>query len=87
MAFHEGEECPVGPRNSTVVFECGPEDKLLSVSEPSVCVYEGLFSTPSVCQPADLRKKHEELLEAAAAAGLTYEIGQTTKEILADGWQ
>lgn len=31
MSFTNGDDCPVGRRNASVVFECGEEDRLLSV--------------------------------------------------------
>ena len=87
MDFQEGEACLSGPRNATIVFECGREDKLIEVNEPSVCVYMARFSTPSACQPEALRKMHEDLVVAAEKAGLPYEMGEQTKQILADGWR
>ncbi|CAM9519084.1 unnamed protein product [Choristocarpus tenellus] len=30
---------------------CGPEDRLLGVSEPETCAYIGTFETPAACVP------------------------------------
>mmetsp|Transcript_63227 Transcript_63227/g.173647 ORF Transcript_63227/g.173647 Transcript_63227/m.173647 type:complete len:301 (-) Transcript_63227:368-1270(-) len=83
MRFGNGEVCDgVGPRSATVLFACGEEEKMLSVSEPSTCTYEGVFSTPSACDPEALRRKDEGLQQMARAAGLPYEMGAEARAIL-----
>ena len=55
MKFNKGTKCWNGPqRSATVEMVCGPEDELLSVSEPETCEYVLVLSTPSVCTEADL---------------------------------
>ena len=50
MVFHNGEKCWNGPKRSlTVELRCAAEEKVLSVREPSMCVYEMVFATPSKC--------------------------------------
>jgi len=82
MAFGDGEPCDGAPRKARVAFQCGEEDKLLRVEEPSVCEYAATFSTPSACSTAAVRVLHSELAAAAAAAGLPYEPDQAVKELL-----
>ncbi|KAL1499667.1 hypothetical protein AB1Y20_011864 [Prymnesium parvum] len=82
MAFTNGALCMGEPRNATVLMTCGQEDKLLSVSEPTTCVYEGLFSSPSACEIEALRAKHTQLEEAARAAGLPYEPSENLRDLL-----
>jgi hypothetical protein len=86
MAFSDGEACGGRPRSARVHFECGEEDKLLSVSEPATCAYEALFATPSVCSTEQIRKQHEELEAAAKAAGLVYRPDHDVKKLLGMTW-
>lgn len=39
-----------------VIVECGYEDKIVSVSEPTTCVYEILLKTPCECSDELLDK-------------------------------
>lgn len=82
MLFGDGEACNGVPRKASVRFSCGAEDALQAVSEPSMCVYEATFATPSACATDDLRAKHEELSKAAAEAGLPYEPSATLRGLL-----
>ncbi|XP_014666333.1 PREDICTED: LOW QUALITY PROTEIN: glucosidase 2 subunit beta-like [Priapulus caudatus] len=41
--------CMNKERQSKIVFECGVEDKVLSVSEDEKCIYEFHMSTPAAC--------------------------------------
>ena len=82
MAFGNGEACDKTPRTARVRFECGEEDTLISVTEPSTCAYLATFSTPSACSTAAVRERHEELAAAAAAAGLPYEPDAAVKSLL-----
>ena len=36
-------------RSLDVIFECGTEDDIVQVSEPSMCQYMMTFRTPLVC--------------------------------------
>lgn len=51
MKFTDGEHCWGGPHRSTEAHVvCGPETKLLSVEEPSMCTYKMVLQTPAVCE-------------------------------------
>ena len=53
--FTNGQRCYNGPsRSMEVELVCGVEDKILDVSEPSVCEYKAMFSTPAACTKAML---------------------------------
>ena len=55
--FINGQRCYNGPsRSMEVEFVCGVEDKILDVSEPSICEYKATFSTPAACTKASLVK-------------------------------
>lgn len=82
MAFDGGEDCNGTPRKAAVYFECGEEDSLQSVSEPSVCAYEAWFSSPSACTIDGLLRKHEALQAAAAEAGLPYVPSAVLRSLL-----
>ena len=82
MRFEQGEPCNGTPRRASVLFVCGEVDKLEHVSEPSTCVYEARFATPSACDNVELRAKHERLAAAAEAAGLPYEPSAVLRELL-----
>ena len=82
MTFEDGEPCNGTPRRASVRFLCGGADKLETMSEPSMCVYEGTFVTPSACSTDTLRSQHEELAAAAAAAGLPYTPSATLRSLL-----
>lgn len=52
--FSDGYMCPGGPaRELRVIFECGPDEAVLDVSEPSRCAYEAHVSHPGACEAAD----------------------------------
>ena len=82
MRFEQGEPCNGTPRRASVLFVCGEDDKLEHVNEPSTCVYEARFATPSACDNVELRAKHERLAAAAEAAGLPYEPSAVLRELL-----
>ena len=47
-----------GPsRSLSVTFECGVEQEILDVSEPSRCVYAAMVTHPGVCD-----ESHRDLL-------------------------
>ena len=46
----------------TVTVICGLETKMLSVSEPSKCVYNAAMETPAACaSPSGTEHPHDEL--------------------------
>ncbi|KAF4144955.1 Glucosidase II beta subunit-like protein [Phytophthora infestans] len=50
MRFSKGQRCYKGPERSVLVhLQCGKEDEILSVDEPSTCVYEMTISTALAC--------------------------------------
>jgi len=50
MEYQHGDKCWNGPERSTIVeVACGPESKILSVSEPAKCEYLMTFTTPGAC--------------------------------------
>jgi len=70
MNFRGGQSCWNGPaRSMTVTFECGSEDRLLAVDEPSKCAYASRVSTPAAC-------------DAGAANELRLELGSVKHDEL-----
>lgn len=63
MKFGGGQGCWNGPQRSmTVTIICGLETKMLSVSEPSKCVYTAAMETPAACAiSAGTEHSHDEL--------------------------
>ena len=62
LSFTNGQHCWQGPaRSLTVVLRCGVENVIRSVEEPSRCVYEMDFSTPTVCDMEWARRLQREL--------------------------
>lgn len=59
MKFASGDYCwaTKGPRTAEVRVTCGPENKLTSVIEPSVCNYLLTFESPAACSPKYARFK------------------------------
>lgn len=52
--FENGQMCPGGPaRELKVIFECGSEEEMHEVTEPSRCSYEARVSAPGACDAAD----------------------------------
>ncbi len=50
MTFEGGSRCWNGPaRSIEVEFRCGVEDRIVSVDEPSTCVYTAVAETPAAC--------------------------------------
>ena len=63
MMYSGGQQCWNGPARSTkVIFRCGLENKLLSVTEPNKCEYEMVFETPASCsEQLSGQLNHDEL--------------------------
>lgn len=43
-------------------YVCGPENQILSVEEPSRCVYEVKFATPAACYKPDWVEAEERIV-------------------------
>jgi len=58
--FTNGDMCYGGPaRSLTVIFECGAEEGVLDINEPSRCTYQATVKHPGACDSsmeADLQK-------------------------------
>jgi len=51
IKFTNGDKCWNGPKRSlTLKVECGAEELLHSITEPSTCEYSAKFATPAACQ-------------------------------------
>lgn len=51
MHFKNGGHCWNGPtRTVEVHVVCGPQNELVSITEPSMCTYKAVFHTPGVCE-------------------------------------
>uniref|UniRef100_K3X1Z1 Glucosidase 2 subunit beta n=1 Tax=Globisporangium ultimum (strain ATCC 200006 / CBS 805.95 / DAOM BR144) TaxID=431595 RepID=K3X1Z1_GLOUD len=61
MQFIKGQKCWNGPERSVQVrLACGQENEIVSVDEPSTCVYEMLLQTPLACtQDVLAQAQHE----------------------------
>ncbi|KAI9204913.1 glucosidase II beta subunit-like-domain-containing protein [Polychytrium aggregatum] len=54
MMYENGETCWNGPARSVEVkLECGPDNTIVAVTEPSKCEYEMKVQTPVVCGGGD----------------------------------
>jgi len=67
MIYDHGDTCWNGPpRTTTVKFQCGLDDKILSVTEPGKCEYELSLISPAACLQSVLDtmiKRRDILLE------------------------
>ncbi|XP_048407815.1 N-acetylglucosamine-1-phosphotransferase subunit gamma isoform X1 [Stegostoma tigrinum] len=54
MWMKEGDSCGTKNRQTKVLLKCGPNHKLIHVSEPHTCIYWLSFETPLVCHPHSL---------------------------------
>eukprot|EP00474_Spongospora_subterranea_P003050 CRZ03508.1 hypothetical protein [Spongospora subterranea] len=60
--FTNGQRCWNGPERSTKVhLSCGSSNQVLSMSEPSTCVYEMHFQTPASCSETELERIQDNL--------------------------
>lgn len=57
LLYDNGDRCWNGAvRQTEVKVVCGPENKVISVEEPSMCRYKLLFETPAVCDDSVAEK-------------------------------
>lgn len=50
MIYDGGQQCWQGPqRSATIKLECGTENTIVEVAEPSICTYIIKVQTPAVC--------------------------------------
>lgn len=62
MQFSKGQRCWNGPERSVAVtVECGAVDEILSVDEPSTCVYQMHAQTYVACTAQALAKAKDEV--------------------------
>ena len=47
--YDKGEDCGEAPRSTEVTLTCGVQNKIISVTEPTVCKYDIRFETPIAC--------------------------------------
>ena len=58
LKFENGTPCWNGPqRRMTVRLSCGPEEKVVSVSEPAKCEYLMIMETSVLCSDEDHNRK------------------------------
>jgi len=54
--FADGSGCWQGPdRKLDVTFECGVEEAIADVIEPSRCVYAATVTHPGACDPTEIK--------------------------------
>lgn len=69
MKFTNGQHCYQGPnRSMTVTLECGVDEELLAVDEPSKCAYTATLRTPAACDDKYANELRLQL-ETGGAAG------------------
>eukprot|EP00268_Persea_americana_P063773 TRINITY_DN8311_c0_g1_i5.p1 TRINITY_DN8311_c0_g1~~TRINITY_DN8311_c0_g1_i5.p1 ORF type:complete len:147 (+),score=25.96 TRINITY_DN8311_c0_g1_i5:150-590(+) len=62
MQFTDGDGCWKGPNRSLKVrLECGLDNELTDIDEPSRCEYVALLSTPALCLEGKLKELQDEL--------------------------
>ncbi|KAM3572477.1 hypothetical protein VYU27_005506 [Nannochloropsis oceanica] len=62
MYFTEGQQCWNGPKRTALVqLWCGPEEAVVEVTEPSVCLYDFVMTTPLVCDEVVVKEAEERL--------------------------
>lgn len=53
MRYEHGQYCHIGvDRSVRVKVQCGVENRLVDLQEPSTCEYEATFQSPAACVPA-----------------------------------
>ncbi|CAI5701993.1 unnamed protein product [Peronospora effusa] len=62
MRYSQGDKCYNGPKRSVLLhLECGERDEILSVDEPSTCVYEMAVRSPLACTAEVYAKAQEDV--------------------------
>ncbi|KAE9038873.1 hypothetical protein PR003_g8216 [Phytophthora rubi] len=62
MRYAKGQRCWKGPERSVLVhLDCGEDNEILSLDEPSTCVYEMTVSTPLACTAQVLSKAEKDV--------------------------
>ncbi|KAG6947254.1 hypothetical protein JG688_00015626 [Phytophthora aleatoria] len=62
MRYSKGQRCYKGPERSVLVhLECGKHDEILSVDEPSTCVYQMIVRSPLACTSQVLAKAERDV--------------------------
>ena len=75
MSFKNGQRCPGGQeRELSVVFYCGKENEVTTITEPSPCSYAAKFVTPAVCGEAE-RHFVSNVKQMLDEAGLGSDLG------------
>jgi protein kinase C substrate 80K-H len=63
MEYKDGGHCWQGPKRSTLVkLTCSDKEEIVSIEEPSKCVYTMEFKTVSACNPAHVNALKLELM-------------------------
>ncbi|KAL4161497.1 hypothetical protein PRNP1_002051 [Phytophthora ramorum] len=62
MRYSKGQRCYKGPERSVFVYlNCGEDNEILSVDEPSTCVYEMTVRSPLACTAQVLAKAQKDV--------------------------
>lgn len=70
----------LGPNRSVeLTLECSPEEAIIEVTEPSICVYDMVMRTPLACDDRLVKKaaKRVKELEAALTTNTESQAGRT----------
>ena len=63
MVFEEGQRCWNGiERSLTVKFECGKEEEIVSLMEPSTCKYQAVMKSPCFCTESVVKSIESQLV-------------------------
>ncbi|KAF4324007.1 hypothetical protein BBO99_00002514 [Phytophthora kernoviae] len=63
MKYSRGQKCYKGPERSVIVhLECGIEDQIVSVDEPSTCIYSMVVRSPFACTAGMLAKAQDDVV-------------------------
>lgn len=69
--------CP--DRSVELTLECSPEEAIIEVTEPSICVYDMVMRTPLACDDRLVKKAAQRVkeLEAALTTNTESQAGRT----------
>lgn len=64
LRFTQGQRCPAGPTRSLKVrLTCGSQNDLIDISEPSLCTYQAVATSPNACELEDAQTvDHESII-------------------------